>query len=296
MKLLLTGASGFIGQALVRRLAEAGHHLTLLSHRRPLPPGHTILRSLDGLSRAEVFDGVINLAGTPIFDRRWSESRKQQLWDSRVDLTHRLVTVLAQLQTPPAFLISGSAIGVYGDQAETRLTEETPLRPGGFGQRLCAAWEAAAEGVDRLGTRRVTIRTGLVIGPSGGFLAPMRRSFSLGLGGTVGSGNQYMSWIHLEDTLRLLLFLIQEPDARGVFNLTAPNPVTNAEFTTQLATKLGRAARLPVPAAALRLMMGERAELLLESQRVVPERAIKSGFKFQYETLDPALSDVLAAP
>lgn len=295
MKLLITGASGFIGQALVQRLAEAGHQLTLLSHRRPLPPGHTPLRSLDGLSRSEVFDGVVNLAGAPIFDRRWSESRKQQLWDSRVDLTHRLVTVLAQLETPPAFLLSGSAIGVYGDQGETRLTEETPLRPAGFGQRLCAAWEAAAEGVDRLGTRRVTLRTGLVVGRNGGFLQPMRHSFSLGLGGTVGRGTQYMSWIHLEDTLRLLLFLIDQPDARGVINLTAPNPVTNAEFTDQLAAKLGRPARLPMPAAALRLIMGERAELLLESQRVVPERALKGGFQFQYETLDSALAEVLAA-
>lgn len=295
MKLLLTGSSGFIGRSLVPRLAEAGHQLTLLAHRAQVPSGHEVVHSLDALGASRHFDGVINLSGAPIFDHRWSEARKQVIWESRVDLTHRLMTVLERLDTPPSVLISGSAIGIYGDQGDRRLSEDSPLIQGGFGQRLCAAWEAAAGGHSTRSLRTIIVRTGLVVGAGGGFLTPMIRSFRLGLGGALGQGTQYMSWIHLEDVLRLIMTLLERSDASGIFNLTAPEPVTNLEFTQSLAKALGRRAKLPMPASLLHLMMGERAGLLLESQRVIPERAAALGYSFRYETLAPALNQVLTS-
>jgi uncharacterized protein (TIGR01777 family) len=297
MRIFITGGTGFIGRALCKALLQAGHQLTVLS-RRPQTvamkcgAGVEALDGLDGWTPDLHFDAVINLAGEPIIGQRWTERRKQILWDSRVTLTRQLLEKIAQAEVKPAVLISGSAVGVYGNQGDTVLDESSPGR-NGFGQRLCAAWEASAKQAEVLNIRVCILRTGLVIGRQGGFLQKMRLPFKLGLGGRIGDGRQWMSWIHRDDHVAMTLFLLNSPSLAGVFNATAPHPVTNAEFTECLAALLKRPARLPVPAWLLRLGAGEMAELLLGGQRVLPKRMQAENFRFAFETLEPALREAL---
>jgi uncharacterized protein len=297
MRILITGATGFIGRTLCHELRLQGHQLTVLA-RQPervaalCGPDIATFRSLTEWSPELHFDAVINLAGEPIMARRWSAARKQVLWDSRVTLTAQLVERMAAARSKPAVLISGSAIGIYGDQGDTELDETSPCGCG-FSAELCLAWEQAAGKAEPLGVRVCLLRTGLVIGNNGGFLAQMLPPFKLGLGGRIGDGRQWMSWIHLVDHVTLTRFLLEAPEARGAFNATAPQPVTNAEFTRQLAQALHRPAVLPLPAWLLKLGAGEMAELLLGSQRVLPRKAVASGFEFAYPNLEPALREVL---
>ena len=293
MKILITGASGFIGQELVKTLARDGHELFLLTHRTALSDGHVRLSSLTELPKiTTALDAVINLAGAPIVGRRWTEARKKVLWESRVDLTETLVETVAQLKSPPQIFLSGSAIGIYGDQGDDALDESSTLK-GGFGHRLCVAWEQAAQKAERFGSRVVLLRTGLVIGSGGGFLKPMEWPFRLGLGGPIGLGRHWMSWIHRDDHIRLMCALLNDPHARGPYNLTAPHPVTNTEFTATLARIVRRPAFFRIPAKLLQWTLGEMAGLLLESTRVTPEKALKAGFVFQYPELEPALREAL---
>jgi uncharacterized protein (TIGR01777 family) len=298
MQILVTGGTGFIGRTLCRELHNAGHGVTVYTRNLASLPGIFDI-PVDGLANLEEwsanrhFDAVINLAGEPIMDRRWSDARKQVLWDTRVSLTERLVARMAQARTKPSVFISGSAIGIYGDQGDA-LLDESSIGGEGFGHELCAAWETAAVQAESLGVRVCLLRTGLVVGKHGGFLARMLLPFKLGLGGRIGDGRQWMSWIHLRDHVALTLFLLGTAHARGPFNATAPNPVTNMEFTRELADALKRPAFLPVPAWLLKAAAGEMSELLLGSQRVLPRQALASGFQFSYETLAPALRDVLA--
>jgi len=214
--------------------------------------------------------------------------RKKALWDSRVGLTEQLVQAIARCQSKPPVLVSGSAIGIYGNHDDAVLDEISPLH-GGFGHQLCESWENAAAAVEAHGVRLCILRTGLVIGSDGGFLQRMLLPFRVGLGGRIGTGRQWMSWIHLKDQVALIRYLVDTVDARGVFNGTAPHPVTNSEFTACLAKVLQRPAVLPVPESLLKLAMGERAELLLESQRVMPARALQAGFRFSFPALENAL-------
>ena len=293
MKILITGASGFLGRELVRTLSEVGHELVLLTHQRHLPSRHTLLSRLEDLPRqAPVLDAVINLAGAPIMGKPWTDARKRVLWDSRVTLTDNLVESVSRLDSPPKIFLSGSAIGIYGDHGANPLTETAELH-GGFGHQLCLAWEQAAKKAESFGARVVLLRTGLVIGSGGGFLKPMEWPFKLGLGGPIGTGQQWMSWIHRDDHIRLMHQLLMSTDAKGVFNLTAPNPVTNAEFTATLARILRRPAFFRIPAKPLQWTAGEMATLLLESTRVLPEAALKQGFEFSYPQLAPALREAL---
>jgi uncharacterized protein len=293
MKILITGASGFIGRHLVQNLASNGHELVLFSHYTSPPSGHPTIHSLDELSGThEDFDAVINLAGAPIMGRPWTSARKDVLWKSRVSFTQALVASLGQMKKPPGIFLSGSAIGIYGDHAAERL-DESSATGGGFGHTLCAAWESAALDARHFGARTALLRTGLVIGSGGGFLEPMARSFRLGLGGPIGDGQQWMSWIHIDDHIRLMRHLLDQNHAEGIYNLTAPQPVTNAVFTETLAQVLRRPAFLRMPAKFLKILLGEMAGLLLESQRVIPERAIKEGFSFSYSELEPALKNAL---
>jgi uncharacterized protein (TIGR01777 family) len=297
MRIFITGGTGFIGRALCKVLLQAGHQLTALS-RNPQTvamkcgAGVEALGSLSGWTPDQRFDAVINLAGEPIIGPRWTERRKQILWDSRITLTGQLLEAIARAEVKPAVLISGSAIGVYGDQGDTVLDEKSPGHDG-FGQRLCTAWETSAEQAKALGLRVCILRTGLVIGKQGGFLQKMQLPFKLGLGGRIGDGRQWMSWIHLDDHVAMTMFLLNSPSLAGAFNATAPHPVTNAEFTECLATLLKRPALLPVPAWLLRLGAGEMAELLLGSQRALPKRMQTENFRFAFETLEPALREVL---
>ncbi len=300
MRILITGGTGFIGQRLCVHLRQHGHQLTLLCrdiHKaRQMFGGAEIatFASLDEWTPDICFDTVINLAGEPIMARRWTEQRKKALWDSRVLLTEKLVEHMTLAHQKPAVFISGSAVGIYGDQGDTILDETTSQFKDGFGHQLCAAWENAALRAEQLGTRVCLLRTGLVIGNHGGFLEKMLPPFRLGLGGRIGEGQQWMSWIHIDDHIGLTQHLLDSQEARGPFNATAPNPVTNAEFTRELGKCLHRPTLLPIPAWVLKLAAGEMAELLLGSQRAVPRKAVASGFRFSHETLESALGNVLA--
>jgi uncharacterized protein (TIGR01777 family) len=252
----------------------------------------TPVSGLGELSTEAAYDAVINLAGESIAAKRWTEGRRKLLWDSRVALTAELVDFIAKSELKPGVLVSGSAVGFYGNRGDTPLDEESAFSDD-FGHRLCAAWEEAARRAAEHGVRVCVLRTGLVIGRNGGFLQRMLPLFKLGLGGHVGDGRQFMSWVHLEDHVTMTEYLLGHTHLEGVFNATAPNPVTNREFTRCLARTLNRPAFLPVPARVLQLALGEMAELLLGGQRVLPARFQKEPFSFRYEHLEEALRDAL---
>jgi len=299
MKVLITGGTGFIGSALTRCLAGDGYHVTILS-RNPesvagvCGPGIDALGSLDQLKPEDSYQIIINLAGAPIFGARWTEARKKLLRDSRIGLTGQLIECIARMAVKPELLISGSAIGYYGDQGDSVLTEQSAARKD-FSHQLCADWESAAKAAEQFGVRVCLIRTGLVIANGGGLLQRMLLPFKLGLGGRLGSGRQWMSWIHRQDWIAIAKTMITDKTMQGAYNATAPNPVTNSEFTETLAHCLKRPALLPVPAWLLTLLLGEMSELVLGSQRVVPERLLAEGFKFRYTDLAGALNQALSA-
>lgn len=296
--ILITGGTGFLGRALVENWLAQSHLVTVLS-RNPLaatrllgPKVHTAGDLNLLLPSGGHFDAIVNLAGEPIFGGRWTPERKKRLRDSRILLTEHLVSFIANLPVKPEVLISGSAIGVYGDQGDNILTEESQEEID-FAQQLCADWENTAIEAENLGVRVCRIRTGLVLDNGGGLLQRMLPAFRLGLGGRLGDGKQWMSWIHRRDWLQVVHTLLHNPDLQGAFNATAPNPVTNQEFSTALAKQLRRPALLPMPASALKLLLGEMSELVLGSQRVLPQRLLDQGFEFQFPTLESALQQIL---
>ncbi|SEQ91469.1 hypothetical protein SAMN05421690_1003119 [Nitrosomonas sp. Nm51] len=297
MNILITGGTGFIGQSLCPALLSEGHTISVYS-RYPNKVasifGNRIeqVGSLRNLTEDDHFDAIVNFAGAPIFAGRWSEERKQVLLNSRLNTTRLLIDFIAKAKTKPAVLLSGSAIGFYGDQGDTLLDESSPGLDD-FGHQLCAAWEHEAVAAKEYGVRVCLLRTGLVIGKHGGFLELMIQPFKFGLGGRLGSGNQWMPWIHIDDYVAMCQTLLNNNALEGVFNLTAPNPATNRDFTQALAAQLKRPALLPMPGWALKFMLGERAGLLLGSQRVMPKRLQDAGFQFKYPMLDAALADVL---
>lgn len=293
MHILITGGTGFIGQALVPALLADGHTLTLLSrqpqkHRARLGGKVHLVARLAEIAGHVRVDAVINLAGEGIADRPWTAARRQVLYDSRVTLTQDLVRWLAQRATPPAVMVSGSAVGWYGDQGDTALTEDSPWHDE-YTHTLCAAWETAAGAVEARGTRLCLLRIGVVLGRDGGMLKRLLPVFRAGLGGRVGSGRQWLSWIGREDLLAVIRRMLTDTTLSGVFNATAPAPVTNADFTRALAAQLGRPALLPVPALALKLSMGEMSGLLLGGQKVLPARLQAAGFSFAAPTLADCL-------
>lgn len=297
---LVTGGTGFVGHALCQQLVRHGAALTVLS-RDParasslLPAGSRAVGSLDQLAPTEHFDVVINLAGEPIADKRWSAKRKRILEASRVELTRNLVGWMLASSRPPRVFVSASAIGYYGDQGERTVTEDGEPHIE-YAHQLCAAWEAAALQAADSGIRTAILRIGLVVGPAGGFLARMLPPFRLGLGGPIGSGRQWMSWIHRKDLLRLIELLVEREDLAGVFNATAPTPVTGREFADTLGRVLRRPAIVPAPALVFRVVFGEMSQLLLTGQRVLPRRAEAAGFHFEFLDLERALRDVLEKP
>ncbi|MCR8915580.1 TIGR01777 family protein [Marinobacter panjinensis] len=294
-RILITGGTGFIGQVLCQKLIADGHSLTVLSRQ----PAHNVqavcgrvepLNDLDELRGAEGFDAVINLAGEGIADKRWSEARKQELMDSRIALTNQLVDVIRSWKTLPAVLVSGSAVGFYGDQGSHRVTEDTPPHDE-FTHRMCSDWEQAALRLDPSGVRVCLSRTGIVAGPGGGFLQRMLLPFKLGLGGRLGNGEQYMPWIHRDDVVAALIWMMETDTASGAYNVVSPNPVTNRQFTRCLAGVLGRPAIFPAPAPVLKIVLGEMSRLLLTGQMAIPERLEAEGFRFRFPDLTPALAD-----
>lgn len=275
MNIAITGASGFLGQALATRLTAAGHYVypVRLRENATVPP----------------VDAVVHLAGEPVA-QRWTTAARRRILASRAEGTRRLVESIAKRSPRPATLISASAVGIYGSRGDKVLTEESP--PGsGFLADVCVVWERSAGIAHALGIRVVNFRTGLVLG-RGGALARMLPAFKLGAGGRLGSGRQWMSWIHVDDWTALVEFALSHSRLRGPVNATAPNPVSNAEFTRKLAAALRRPAFFPVPAAMLRLLTGEMSSVLLEGQRVLPKAAQAAGFEFRFPELSPALANL----
>lgn len=302
MHVLITGGSGLIGRALCQELVERDMTITVLS-RNPervtgLPAGVRVTpwdaRSSDGLAgELERADVVVHLAGANIGAGRWTAARKRLIIDSRLSSGAAIAHALLGASRLPSVLVQASAVGYYGTRADEVLTEESS--PGeGWLPRLVRQWEDSTAAVEARGVRRVIIRTGVVLSPRGGALAKMLPMVRLGLAGPLGGGRQWLPWIHIGDEVAAIRFLIERDGAEGVFNLTAPHPVTNAEYTRALARVLHRPAILPVPAWALRLVFGEMATILLDSQRVLPQRLLALGFTFRFPELEAALKDLLA--
>ncbi|WP_258807017.1 TIGR01777 family oxidoreductase [Pseudidiomarina sp. CB1] len=301
MKLLITGGTGLIGTELVKRLRER-YSITVLS-RKPkraierFGKGVHALASLDEVQNIGDFYGVINLQGEGIADKRWSERQKLRIQQSRWGITRQLTELIQQSDTPPQVLISGSAIGYYGDQGSQTMTEDEVVeRPEDFAQQLCAEWERLALAAQSEKTRVCIVRTGVVLASEGSALQKMLPPYLLGLGGPLGSGKQYFSWIHLQDMARLLEFLLEQDSCHGIYNATAPEPVPQEEFSATIAKVLRKSHFMRVPAWVLKLLLGEMSQMLLTGQRVVPARLQQAGFEFNYPSPAVALRDCLLPP
>ena len=296
MNILITGGTGLIGRALCRFWLQQGHQLTVWS-RTPEKVAGLCGAQVRGIGQLEQYagelDAVVNLAGAPIADRPWTAKRRQLLWDSRITLTEQLVAWLATRQQQPQVLLSGSAVGWYGDGGERQLDEQQPAVTSDFASLLCDAWESAALTAEVLGIRVVRIRTGLVLAAEGGFLQRLLLPFKLGLGGRIGSGKQWMPWIHLQDQIALIDFLLHHASASGPYNACAPQPVRNTDFSKTLGRTLHRPTFMPMPGMLLKLGLGELAGLLLGGQRAVPKRLQEAGFEFRFKDLDRALQALL---
>ncbi|MDO6639259.1 TIGR01777 family oxidoreductase [Shewanella sp. 5_MG-2023] len=298
MKILITGATGFVGQQLVHLLQEE-HKLTIVSRNiehaeAVLGNKHHYLSGLDTLDNLNEFDSVINLAGEPIVGKRWSQQQKQRICDSRWNITARLAQLIQQSTTPPASFISASAIGFYGRQGQEPVDEHSQAHDE-FSHQVCSEWEHLALKAQSENTRVCVLRIGIVLGKNGGALAKMLPPFKLGLGGPIGKGTHGVSWIHIDDLTHLIEHLINSNDAKGIFNATAPNPVNHKQFAQSLGFTLKRPAKIPTPVLALRLAMGEMADLIVEGQFVLPKRTLASGFNFKYTHIDPALDSIFNA-
>jgi uncharacterized protein len=297
VKITISGASGLIGRRLLKTLSAEGHVLHVLSrHAGTNLPGGVRLSAWDPLKGeppAESLrdaDAVIHLAGEPVA-QRWNEDVKRRIRESRVTGTRNLVEALKKLPRRPAVLVCASAVGYYGSRGD-EILPETAAPGNGFLPEVCVAWESQARAAETLGTRVVMVRIGVVLDSRGGALARMLPPFRMGAGGRLGSGKQWMSWIHLQDLVALFQLALDQP-LRGAVNGVAPYPVENADFTRALAAALHRPAIFPVPGFALKALFGEMAEVLLASQRVAPKAAEDAGFRFRFPQLEPALADLL---
>lgn len=297
MHILITGATGLIGSALCQTLAQS-HNITALSRNQhkaksKLPSTVKVIDSLDDCD-FEQLDAVINLAGEAIADKRWSSAQKQRIFQSRLGLTEQLVNKIKACDTPPSVLISGSAIGYYGRQApEDVVTESFSNVYPEFSHQLCKQWEELALRAHSPQVRVCLLRTGIVLSKNGGALAKMLPPFKLGLGGKMASGKQMMSWIHIDDMVNAINFLLENKNTQGPFNLTAPKPQSNLSFTKALAKTLKRPALFPMPEFVLKVLFGQMSDLLIYGQNVIPQNLQQAGFTFKYSELEPALADLL---
>ena len=294
---LVTGATGFVGSRLVAALTDAGHHVIALVRDRAkalaLPSPITLITSLDQLAADTRIDAIVNLAGEPLGNGLWTEPKRQAILQSRLTMTADVVRLIARLDRKPKVLVNGSAIGWYGLWQDQPLTESAKSH-GCFSHDLCEAWEGAARAAQALGVRVSMLRIGLVVGRDGGFLSRLLTPFEFGLGGPLGSGTQWMSWIERDDLVRLVAHVIAKDDLSGPINATAPLPVRNLTFTAELARCLHRPALVRIPASLLRRVGGDFAdELLLGGQRVLPNKALSNGFVFRYQSLRSALEAIL---
>lgn len=296
MHILLTGGTGLIGRQLCKYWSSQGHRLTVVS-RRPEQVAKICGADVRGVASfddlgTQAVDAVINLAGAPIADRPWTSRRKALLWSSRITLTETLLAWLERCEQKPQVLITGSAIGWYGDGGERELTEDSAPVIDDFASQLCIAWEETGQRAEALGVRVVFIRTGLVLSAEGGFLSRLLLPFKLGLGGPLGNGRQWMPWIHIEDEIALIDFLLHQKSASGPYNACAPKPVRNREFAKVLGSVLHRPAFMPMPALALKVGLGELSSLLLGGQKALPTRLLEAGYSFRFTDLRAALDDL----
>ena len=303
MRVLMTGATGFIGRSLVARLQRDRHNV--VAWARSEPRARRLLgadvevvssdRPLEALvATLRGCDAIVNLAGEPLIGRRWSASRRAALEASRIGVTDHLVRALAAAQPRPGTLVSGSAVGIYGDRGDELLTEQSA--PGDdFLAQLCQRWERAASGAETHDVRVVRLRTAVVFGKGGGALAQMLPPFKIGVGGPIGSGRQYVPWIHLHDLVNIIVTALADDRYRGPINGAAPEQVTNRTFARTLGRALHRPAVLPLPGAAVKAIFGQAATVLLSSQRVEPRQLTMLRFSFGFPTLAAALADIVAA-
>ncbi|MGF1739599.1 TIGR01777 family oxidoreductase [Vibrio profundum] len=300
MKILVTGGSGFIGQELLKHLAT--HQLVLLTRnvvrarsalKHIAQTNISYITTLSDLHDLNCFDAVINLAGEPIIDKRWTTKQKQVLCDSRWTITERLVELIHASTEPPGTFLSGSAVGYYGCQFDQPFDENLHVNQEHFSHRLCSEWEHIAMRARTPDIRVCLLRTGIVLKADGGALGKMLLPFKFGLGGKIGTGTQYMPWIHMQDMVRGILYLLKTPHAHGTFNLCAPHPVTNDDFSCTLAKCVKRPCLMTTPTWLIKLAMGERSQLLLDSVRAKPKRLTELGFEFNFSRLEPALKNLL---
>ncbi len=303
MKVAVTGATGFVGSRLVERLQQEGHQILILTRdperaKRRFGSatnleiiGYNPLASGEWQTQISGCDGVVNLAGAPIAEERWTPERKQEILDSRKLGTEKIVAAIAQANPRPTVLVNSSAIGYYGT-SETATFDETSGAGHDFLAEVCQAWEAAAESVKRYGTRLVILRTGIVLG-DGGALAKLLFPFRLFAGGPLGSGRQWFSWIHIDDLVNLIVQSLTRPEIEGVLNATAPQPVRMAELCQTLGQILHRPSWLPVPAIALEALLGDASKVVLEGQQVLPKRTQSFGIDYQYTNVRQALQDLV---
>ena len=301
MKIAIAGATGFVGSRLVAQLQAQGHQVIILT-RSPQQAsnrfgqaqivGYNPLKSGEWQQSISGCDAVINLAGEPIAEKRWTPAQKRSILDSRQLGTQKIVEAIDLATIKPQVLINASAIGYYGTSETSKFDETSPAGTD-FLAEVCTAWETAAQSVTANGTRVVILRLGIVLGENGGALGKMLAPFSAFFGGPIGSGNQWFSWIHRDDVVKLIIAALNDTKMQGVYNATAPNPITMTEFAQTIGTVMNRPSWLPVPNFALEAMLGEGAIVVLQGQQVVPTRTLAQGFDFQYPTLKPALTAIL---
>ncbi len=302
MKIFVTGASGFVGQAIVDAALQHGHSVTALVRdsiraQKLLGTKVQLIVSSDKNALRDALrnsDAIINLAGAPIAGARWTAGRKKELAESRVGTTTEIVTALAGLTQRPKVFLSASAVGIYGNAGDQNC-DETSSQGSDFLSQLCSRWEDAALAAEKLGMRVALLRFGVVLGTNGGALTRMLPPFRLGMGGPIGDGKQYMSWIHRTDLVNIVLRALEDERFSHEINCTAPQPVTNSEFTQTLGSVLRRPTPLRVPPAILRLAFGDGASILLDSQRVLPKKLMSLGFEFRFPNLRAALNDILGS-
>ncbi len=296
MKILFTGGTGLIGSAFISKFANKYDFTVISRHpdkaREQLPAGVEIIGGLHDVADLCLFDAVINLAGEPIADKRWTALQKQRICQSRWDITQHLVTRLKGCKHPPSVFISGSAIGYYGRQGNKPVTENNFTVHDEFTHQVCNRWEQIAMQADSDATRVCLLRTGVVLDKDKGALPKMAMPVKLGVGGKIGDGEQILSWIHIDDMVDAIEFLLANNKCQGAYNLTAPEPETNAAFTHKLAKTLHRPDFFKVPEFVLKIIMGEAAEMVTTGQHVIPERLLDSGFKFRFPSLKPALKNI----